>query len=635
MDNQHVRQCADIDTPEAYQQFIENLNNKTPIFDALLFQHNSDSSNKSYDDSMKQAHVLLSLSGKISEENLADFLTIEALSSILMNSDHDFLIAATCFYIIHKAPDKLDYLESLLLSPQPEDPFIALNISADASYYLILFMGCSSNNDFTAILYNILMKKYHFAPIAIIAKAIERLNGKIDEEDIPYIRSIKISAVNNNIMIRTDEYARRSNAPEDKDLPRYVYRYISSSQCPECEYFPCRINDYYSGGTEDCKLWNKIDPDSLDKIIDQRDWGNEGHLEEQTITVNKESKNKWKQALLCLRDKSYAKAIPLLCSSALNAGTLGSGLNSNIAPLAWIYLSHCFSALNEEKLAYIALREATHHKGLIPRKNKGELKLLESFNSDPKAIIGDKKIDTMQAYHYLQHQQWVKAFDAYLDENIIEKGRWIELGKCCEALQEYHLAELLLQTGSARSTDSEYKEKLNKEVDNIRQKITISEGIGFAVTQRKEIREAIPRIVDGFNFDTHQFEKVNQSIVEKTEHYGIKQYFNYAQETYEAGDFSLAIDILQATVNSSHADITKASALSLAARLLVALDSSEATDKALRYLEIAIQLDPEKQEAKDLKKEIETIKLAKEKEALSIFSKLQGVTSSFLGKLKR
>lgn len=77
-------------------------------------------------------------------------------------------------------------------------------------------------------------------------------------------RSITVSRSGSSILIHEDD------------------RFSGSNNCVHCQYFPCRINRYYQGPIEDCKLWNRTDPSELLEIEDYRKEGQRfGTVEEQ------------------------------------------------------------------------------------------------------------------------------------------------------------------------------------------------------------------------------------------------------------------------------------------------------------------------------------------------------------------
>lgn len=120
---------------------------------------------------------------------------------------------------------------------------------------------------------------------------------KLDEESFYYKQSITVRSVRNTIIISGDE------------------KYTGSSSCPQCDFFPCKINqDYFTGGIENCKLWNKINPNTLSDVIDQRDWGEGNHLKSQKIKASNQLSEAWKKVKALMARKSYLDAIPLICS---------------------------------------------------------------------------------------------------------------------------------------------------------------------------------------------------------------------------------------------------------------------------------------------------------------------------------
>jgi hypothetical protein len=428
----------DIGNPKQYQQFLTELYARAENHPAI----------SCLDSSEEQAKAFLLDATK----EMPEFTNKHHLSQILTADSGSLVIAAAAFYLSNCDIEGDTYLQGLLIASDAVTP---LAISENTAYYLTSFMGYSDNPQFIPLLYEVLTKSYHFVDLSFVVTALKNLGIEVDDQEIPYRQSIRVTVIkaDSNLLIFTDE------------------RYTGSSECPNCQFFPCKINDYYSGGIQDCKLWNKTDPTSLVNILDRRDWGNEGHLKSRTVVISKQEENNWKQAQQYMMQKSYLKAIPCLSTLLLSVQTLESNLTASTTPLAWIYLSLCFSSYNESKLAFIAMREANKYKNLIPKNKMGEKKLLESYTFKEEKINEPKNL--MQGLNFRKRKQWVKALDCYMNLNICDKRgygqHWFEMGECHFELREYSLAKLFM-TMSIVSTDRNLREKFSnrlKEVDTI------------------------------------------------------------------------------------------------------------------------------------------------------------------------
>jgi len=48
-------------------------------------------------------------------------------------------------------------------------------------------------------------------------------------------------------------------------------KFRGSDNCKDCRFNPCKVKIWFKKkNIEDCKLWNKINPDTLGEIIDYR-----------------------------------------------------------------------------------------------------------------------------------------------------------------------------------------------------------------------------------------------------------------------------------------------------------------------------------------------------------------------------
>jgi tetratricopeptide (TPR) repeat protein len=572
---------CNIDSQEEYQAFLAKLrkvakgHNPASVIQEFITPSNT---------CIEQAKGLIYLA--VQDTDVAVSQT--TLNSILL-SDNNFggCLTAACLYLVTQRADDDAYLRELLLA---QDSFTSPKASREARYYLIKFMGISDNTSFVDLLGEILTKHYHFCDQSFTATTLKTLGASPDEEEIPYTRSIRIGRnIDSGIIIHTDD------------------KYTGSSECPKCSFFPCRINHYYAGGIEACKLWNKIDPETAGEIIDKRDWGQ--HLVSEKVDVNQQQKKTWKQARKFMEKKLYNQAIPYLCSSMLLQEQWTAESKSRILPLAWIYLSQCFSKNNEKGLAFIAMREALQYQKLIPKHNVPEQRQLQAFDDNPVTILDkimkNKSFINYQAINYKKRKQWVKAFDCYVHDNICRAGKggdnWFNMGECCQKLGELHLAKFFMYRAVATNPDRGLDSTFSKGGNDVNELLLLeNKDIGLSLERRKQERTPVPAKIEyGFRLDTYKFEEISPAAKQATLNcHGVRDYFKLSRAVYEHGDLELAIEIMKAAVNHTPFDYgSKAHFLHRAARLYLKI---EAYDKAKKYLDWAIELKPEDEDIRKL-----------------------------------
>lgn len=575
LDDSLVERCTNIDSSEEYQAFLADVRKVAQGYDPVsVIQQFLSPSNTC----VEQAQALIYLAVQDTDAAVSQ----TTLNSILSSDAREGCLAAASLYLVTQRADDDAYFQELLLAP---DSFSPPKASKNGCYYLIKFMGISGHTRFVELLSEVLTKHYHFCAQGAAAAALQKLGYQLDEDEIPYTRSIGVIDTKSRIMIYTDN------------------KYTGFSICPDCNFFPCRVNHYYAGGIQDCKLWNKIDPETLGEIKDKRDWGTD--LASEKVEDNQQQKKIWKQANKFMAKKSYNQAIPYLCLALLLEEQWTAKSNSSILPLAWIYLSHCFSVHNEKGLAFLAMREALQYKNLIPKVNVAERRKLQAFDDNPVSILGqitDVNQKGYKAINYRKRKQWVKAFDCYVYENICKTngnaGNWFEMGECCRELSEVHLAELFMRRGAAISQDRSLARKFSKGEYEVHE-LSETQDIGLSLERRKEERTPVPAKIEyGFRLDTYEFEEISEAAKQATQNCrGIRDYFNSSKAAYEQGDLELAIEIMKAAVNHTPFYSSKAHPLYMAARLQLEM---KAYDKAKKYLDWAIEFKPEDEDIRRL-----------------------------------
>jgi len=561
LDEQFLDRCNKINNPEKYQAFLADVRKVAKGYDPVSVIQDFMGSSSTW---LEQAKALIYLA--VQDTNVAVSKT--TLNSILSsNSNFETCQRAAGLYLVTQRADDDAYLRELLLAP---DPFTSPKASP-AHGIILQLMAFSGNTSFIDLINEVLTKNYHFCSQELAVTALNTLGATVDEEEIPYTRSLSILYSDPGIFINSDD------------------KYIGYSNCHSCRFFPCKINHYYAGGIQSCKLRNQIDPETAGEIIDNRDWG--PHLVVEKLENNQQHKKTWKQARQFMAKKSYNQAIPCLCSALLLQQQSSAESKSSITPLAWIYLSHCFSVLEEKELAFIAMREALPYKKLIPKSKVAERRILQAFDDNPASILSkitDMKPERYPQLNYEERNQWVKAFDSYVYENISKAGdQWFGIGECCQKLGEFHLAELFMSRG-AMISDVFLAKKILKAADEV-QELSKSQDIGLSLERRKQERISVPvKIEYGFRLDTYEFEEISEAAKQATQDCHITG--DYFEAVDQCGDFELAIEIMKAAVNEKRFDNGKAFCLYVAATLLIKLKEYE---KAKKYLEWAIELNPE------------------------------------------
>ncbi len=435
------------------------------------------------------------------------------------------LCAVTCF------GEQEAFLRKLLLGPDEWHPS---GVSRDALYYLIRAMGTSGDTRFAALLFEALDHP-HFCWGRTVARALDLLGQGPNEEDLPYQRSISVIEGLGGIIVFTDE------------------RYSGSSNCIDCRFFPCRINHYYRGGIEDCKLWNRVDPSGLGEIIDQRDWGDH-HKVDQPKRRSAEKLLRIARGFLSRGETTTA--IPLLCEIVID-----SEFHDPLEPVVWINLAHCFSASGEFLLEFIVLREGARLQNLFGLSDREEREAVDRFVDDPKTLFGrpfprDLGLRFgLRALGYQEANLHTQALDCYAQALICEgdgnAGRWFEMGECFRALGELWLAELFLYKAAS----------LSEAAISLRQKFLETAG-----AVRRERKANDPGLaIERRRADRTQSDPPDLCIVDPVEDpddlpadrpwwkdrekgwpgKGVRDFFDESKDYYLADDVDIAIEILE------------------------------------------------------------------------------------------
>ena len=176
-----------------------------------------------------------------------DELDFEQLAEDL--DDQSRLGRAAAFCLVERFGDRPEVLEGLILGLSPYE---APKVGRSGTSHVIHLMGLSGKSGLIPLLERILRENYHHHAPSWTAQALENLGVETGSLWPNRDRSITVSQSGSSIIIHHDS------------------RFSGSSNCPNCEFFPCRINHYYRGAIEDCKLWRKISPETLLEIVDYR-----------------------------------------------------------------------------------------------------------------------------------------------------------------------------------------------------------------------------------------------------------------------------------------------------------------------------------------------------------------------------
>ncbi len=189
------------------------------------------------------SRALTWLHGAISQDDLDFEMLLKDLD------DQSRLGRAAAFCLVERFRDNPEILQDLILAPSP---YKAPKANRFGSSHIIDLMGLSGSTELIPLLKRVLCENYHYHAPSWIARALENLGAEIDRRWMNDGRSITVTQNGSALFVHHDD------------------RFGGSSNCPSCSFFPCRINDYYRGAIEDCKLRNRTSPAKLFEIVDYR-----------------------------------------------------------------------------------------------------------------------------------------------------------------------------------------------------------------------------------------------------------------------------------------------------------------------------------------------------------------------------
>lgn len=426
MANDFLDRVVRLSSPEEYEGFLLDLRSSFSDTEPVPAESGTDESDPEFRALELLRHAAWNLTPPV-----------ELLHSALA-SNHERLAAAAALCVSLIDAQDVELHRSLLVGSEP----FKRKVSRFAATPTVKCLGFSGRRGFVEVLTEILDTRYHFYRPSTVAEALARLGEPVDREAKPYHRSITVIQGSSGLFISDDE------------------RFGGSSNCPNCRFFPCRINRYFEGPIEDCKLANRVDPAGAGEIFDQRDWGR--HIEDSKVTIFEADIQMCKAGAL-LAEEHFLEAIPKLCSIIV-----GAIQKKVVAPAAWVRLARCFAGCGEDKLSFLAMREALGCGGTLPDSYVEEAAALASFSNDPIASFGPafgardaRQLDDL-AISYQGQDLWVASLDCYVDENILDRGsspgNWFELGECHRELGELAIAGLFMDLAVMRAREITLRE---------------------------------------------------------------------------------------------------------------------------------------------------------------------------------
>lgn len=235
--DEDLKACANLKTREDFARLLEQLRSAGTGLDIATIVKQACSPNP-----LQQARAFLLLAGSVAKPEGDVLLTALASKEEVLTTTAAFCVASCC-------ADDDALLRELLLGATSWEPS---KISKDARYWLLTFLGLSGDDRCSPVLLEALQEHAHFCAPSTTVRALEALGCEIppnvDRQDV----SISVDPGSEGILITTDE------------------KFSGYSSCPDCRFFPCRINRYYPGAIQDCSFWNRTDPQASRGIRDLR-----------------------------------------------------------------------------------------------------------------------------------------------------------------------------------------------------------------------------------------------------------------------------------------------------------------------------------------------------------------------------
>lgn len=230
--------CAAIDSREDYARFEARLREAVTEADPEAARRSLGSLNP-----QRQAKAFL----QVSVQGIRP--EVDQLETAFLSQDRQLLTAAafclTCLFA-----DELPLQRRLLFGAEHWEPS---ELNDDARFWLISFMGHSGKRSFGEVLMEALLEHPHFCPPGSTSRALEELGFELDPNTTLHASSIAVDCGSDRQILISEDT-----------------RFNGFSTCPQCRFFPCRINEHYPGAIQDCSFWNRTDPAELGAIRDLR-----------------------------------------------------------------------------------------------------------------------------------------------------------------------------------------------------------------------------------------------------------------------------------------------------------------------------------------------------------------------------
>src|SRR6185295_8451548 len=219
------------------------------------------------------------------------------------------------------------------------------------------------------------------------------------------------------------------------------------------------------------------------------------HIEDRKATIF-EAETPMRETGALLAEERFLEAIPKLCS--ILGGAIGRKV---VAPAAWVRLARCFAGCGEDKLSFLAMREALGCGGTLPDDYVEEGAALASFSDDPIASFGPifgardaRQLDDL-AISYKDQDLWVSALECYVDENILERGsspgNWFELGECHREIGEMAIAGLFMDLAAMRAREITLRERFEVGAKQVHSWIAHASDPGLDLERRARERALV------------------------------------------------------------------------------------------------------------------------------------------------
>jgi len=235
--DEDLRACEDLKTQEDFARLAARLRSTSAGLDEATVVAQTRSLNP-----MRQARAFLLLAGLGARPEREALLAALASKEAVLATAAAFCVAACC-------ADEDTLLRELLFGATPWEPS---QISKDGRYWLVTFLGFSGDHRCAPVLLEALREHAHFCSPSTTVEALEALGCELPPDVDPQRVSISVDPGSEGILITTDE------------------KFSGYSNCPDCRFFPCRINRYYPGAIQDCSFWNRTDPETSGGIRDLR-----------------------------------------------------------------------------------------------------------------------------------------------------------------------------------------------------------------------------------------------------------------------------------------------------------------------------------------------------------------------------